>query len=220
MDDTLCNFSFIPIFQNSLRIVCKLKFSKKEEYLRQKDKKLRKVIDANGHIAFKPNKKNQFDTLVWIVTSQFISTKAADSIFKNIRQHFNSDFLNEKYFKNLDIYEIKKLGLNTNKARTIKEISELFINENFVDLTILNNDDLRSTLLKVFGIGPWSINMFEIFCLGKLDIFTSKDAGLRLAMNKAGIINLESNWDLYDEYANKWTPFKTIASLHLWKTVD
>ena len=197
-----------------------MKFSKKEEYLRQKDKKLKKIIDGNGHIAFKPNKKNQFDSLVWIVTSQFISTKAADSIFKNIRQHFNSDFLNEKYFKNLDIYEIKKLGLNTNKARTIKEISELFINENFVDLTILNNDDLRSTLLKVFGIGPWSINMFEIFCLGKLDIFTSKDAGLRLAMNKAGIINLESNWDLYDEYANKWTPFKTIASLHLWKTVD
>ena len=220
MDDTLCNFSFIPIFQNSLRIVCKLKFSKKEEYLRQKDKKLRKVIDTNGHIAFKPNKKNQFDTLVWIVTSQFISTKAADSIFKNIRQHFNSDFLNEKYFKNLDIYEIKKLGLNTNKARTIKEISELFINENFVDLTILNNDDLRSTLLKVFGIGPWSINMFEIFCLGKLDIFTSKDAGLRLAMNKAGIINLESNWDTYDNYAAKWSPFRTIASLHLWKFVD
>ena len=197
-----------------------MKFSKKEEYLRQKDEKLKKIIDTNGHIAFKPNKKNQFDSLVWIVISQFISTKAADSIFKNIRQHFNSDFLNEKYFKNLDIYEIKKLGLNTNKARTIKEISELFINENFVDLTILNNDDLRSTLLKVFGIGPWSINMFEIFCLGKLDIFTSKDAGLRLAMNKAGIINLESNWDLYDEYANKWTPFKTIASLHLWKTVD
>ncbi len=188
--------------------------------MRQKDKKLRKVIDANGHIVFKPNKKNQFDTLVWIVISQFISTKAADSIFKNIRQHFNSDFLNEKYFKNLDIYEIKKLGLSTNKARTIKEISELFMNENFVDLTILNNDDLRSTLLKVFGIGPWSINMFEIFCLGKLDIFTSKDAGLRLAMNKAGIINLESNWDTYDNYAAKWSPFRTIASLHLWKFVD
>ena len=220
MDDTLCNFSFIPIFQNSLRIVCKLKFSKKEEYLRQKDKKLRKVIDANGHIAFKPNKKNQFDTLVWIVTSQFISTKAADSIFKNIRQYFNSDYLDEKYFKNLNIDEIKKLGLSYNKSRTIIEVSELFINKTLRDLTSLKEDDLRSNLLQVFGIGPWSINMFEIFCLGKLDIFTSKDAGLRLAMNKAGIINLESNWDTYDNYAAKWSPFRTIASLHLWKFVD
>ena len=38
-------------------------------------------------------------------------------------------------------------------------------------------------LLSIFGIGPWSVNMFQIFCLGNLDIFSSKDAGLRLAMN-------------------------------------
>ena len=67
-----------------------MRFSKKEEYLRQKDKKLKKIIDENGHISFKPNKKNQFDTLVGIVISQFISTKAANSIFKNIRENFNS----------------------------------------------------------------------------------------------------------------------------------
>ena len=41
-----------------------MRFSKEEEYLRQKDKKLKKIIDTNGHIVFKPNKKNQFDTLV------------------------------------------------------------------------------------------------------------------------------------------------------------
>ena len=197
-----------------------MKFSKKEEYLRQKDRKLKKIIDANGHIPFKPDKKNQFDSLVWIVTSQFISTKAADSIFKNIRQNFNLDYLDEKYFSNLNIDEIKKLGLSTNKARTIKELSDLFLSNSFKDLTILNDDDLRGTLLNVFGIGSWSINMFEIFCLGKLDIFTSKDAGLRLAMNRTGIIDFESNWEVYDDYAEKWSPFRTIASIHLWKFVD
>ena len=197
-----------------------MKFSTEEDFLRQKDAKLKKVIDSNGHISFKPNKKNQFDALVWIVTSQFISTRAADSIFMNIRQHFKTDYLDEKYFKNLNIDEIKKLGLSTNKSRTIKEISELFINQSFRDLTTLNDDDLRSNLLKVFGIGPWSINMFEIFCVGKLDIFSSKDAGLRLAMNKIGMINDEANWDTYDDYAKKWKPFRTIASIHLWKFVD
>ena len=67
-----------------------MKFSKKEEFLREKDPKLKKIIDKNGHIIFKPNKENQFDTLVWIVVSQFISTKAANSIFTNIRKNFNS----------------------------------------------------------------------------------------------------------------------------------
>ena len=63
-----------------------MRFSKEEEYLRGKDKKLKKIIDTNGHIVFKPNKKNQFDTLIGIVISQFISTKAANSIYKNIRE--------------------------------------------------------------------------------------------------------------------------------------
>ena len=79
----------------------------------------------NGHIVFKPMKKNQFDTLVGIVIAQFISTKAANSILK-IRLNFNSKYLNEKQFQNLTIDQIKKLGLSTNKAKTIKEISGSF----------------------------------------------------------------------------------------------
>ena len=197
-----------------------MRFSKEEEYLRQKDKKLKKIIDINGHIVFKPIRKNEFDTLVGIVVSQFISTKAANSIFNKIRDSFNSEYLNENHFEKLNINQIKKLGLSTNKAKTIKELSYLFLNEKGYDLSKLNNVDLNEKLLSVFGIGPWSVNMYEIFSLGKLNVFTSKDAGLRLAMNKSGMIKPESRWQDYDEYANKWDPYKSIASLHLWKTVD
>ena len=184
------------------------------------DKKLKRIIDINGHIPFKTNKKNQFDSLVGIVVSQFISTKAADSISKQIKESFNTVYLNEKHFDNLSIGEIKTLGLSTNKAKTIKELSELFISKSFSDLTTLDGNDLRSNLLNVFGIGPWSVNMFEIFCIGELDIFSSRDAGLRLAMNKYGMIKKNSSWDKYDSYANKWSPYKTIASIHLWKAID
>ena len=197
-----------------------MRFSKKEEFLRQKDKKLKKIIDENGHISFKPNKKNQFDTLVGIVISQFISTKAANSIFKNIRNNFNSEYLNERHFSNKSINEIKKLGLSTNKAKTIKELSELFLLENISDLSKLSDRNLNDKLLSIFGIGPWSINMFEIFCLSKQDIFSSKDAGLRLAMNNASMVKPESDWKKYDEYAEEWSPYKSLACLHLWKTVD
>ena len=197
-----------------------MRFSKEEEYLRQKDKKLKKIIDRNGHIVFKPIKKNEFDTLVGIVVSQFISTKAANSIFNKIRDSFNSEYLNENHFEKLNINQIKKLGLSTNKAKTIKELSNLFLNNKNDDLSKLNDIDLNERLLSVFGIGPWSLNMYEIFSIGKLNVFTSKDAGLRLAMNKSGMIKPDSKWQEYDEYANKWSPYKSIASLHLWKTVD
>ena len=197
-----------------------MKFSIKEEYLRQKDPKLKKIIEKNGHIVFKSNKQNQFDTLVGIVISQFISTKAANSIFNNIREHFNSEYLNEKHFRYKTVNEIKKLGLSTNKARTVKEISNLFLKENILDLSTLSEKNLNNKLLSIFGIGPWSVNMFEIFCIGKLDVFSSRDAGLRLAMNRGGLLKPDSPWEFYEKYAEKWSPYKSIACLHLWKMVD
>ena len=170
--------------------------------------------------SFKPLKKNQFDTLVGIVVSQFISTSAANSIFQKIKDNFSSEYLNEKHFQNLTINEIKNLGLSTNKAKTIKELSSLYLNKNIEDLSNLNNKELNQALLSVFGIGPWSVNMFEIFCMGNLDIFSSKDAGLRRAMNLKKMVRKDSSFSRYDQYAKKWKPYRTIASLHLWKIVD
>jgi len=197
-----------------------MNFSKKEKYLRNKDSKLKKIIDKNGPILFTPNNENQFDSLVGIVISQFISTKASNTIFRQIKDKFKTEYLNETNFQNISINEIKKLGLTNNKSKTIKNLSELFLDNSFGDLATLDESELYKQLLSVFGIGPWSVNMFEIFCLGKLDVFTSKDAGLRLAMNKAGIIKGNSDWVKYDLYSKKWSPYRTIACLHLWKTVD
>ena len=197
-----------------------MKFSKKEKYLIEQDPKLKKIIYDNGHLVFKPNSDHQFDSLVGIVISQFISTKAASSIFQNIKNIFNTENLNESNFKNLKVSEIKSLGLSANKSKTIKELSNLFLNKKLNDLKMLNSEDLHNDLLSVFGIGPWSINMFEIFCLGKNDIFSSKDAGLRLAMNNLNMVTKDSDWSLYDKYSEKWSPYRTIACIHLWKTVD
>ena len=196
------------------------KFTKKEEHLIKKDIKLKNIIEDNGHIPFRPNKQNQFNSLVGIVISQFISTTAANSIFEKVKINFNTAYLDPSYFKDYAISDIKRLGLTRNKAMAIKALSDMYLKDDFINLTDLNNKDLNNNLLSVFGIGPWSINMFEIFCIGKLDIFTSKDAGLRMAMNKFGFVKPGSGHDEYYRYSQTWSPYRTIASLHLWKSVD
>tara|TARA_B100002051_G_C16699401_1_gene620099 strand:- start:133 stop:726 length:594 start_codon:yes stop_codon:yes gene_type:complete len=197
-----------------------LKFSKEEKNLRIKDKILKRIIDINGHIEFKPSNKNQFDSLVEIVIAQFISTKAANSIYEKIKKKFDTPYLNESHFQKLSVNEIKKLGLSTNKAKSIKELSNLYIKQEIKNLTNLNEENLNKKLQSVFGIGPWSVNMFEIFCLGRLNIFSSKDAGLRLAMNNLDMVKKGSDLIYYDIYAQRWDPYKSIACIHLWKTVD
>tara|TARA_B100001057_G_scaffold448117_1_gene488178 strand:- start:4156 stop:4749 length:594 start_codon:yes stop_codon:yes gene_type:complete len=197
-----------------------VKLSSKEEYLGEVDNKLKKIIEKNGHIVFKPNRKNQFESLVKIIISQFISTKAANTIFLNLKKSLNTDSLQPLVFRDLSTYEIKKLGLSVNKLRSIKSLSDLFIDQNFTDLKQLSEEDLHKNLLSVFGVGDWSVCMFEIFCIGKLNIFSSKDAALRTSMNRFGMIKPESDLKFYDDYAERWSPYKTIASLHLWKAID
>lgn len=186
----------------------------------KKDEKLKKIIEKNGHVIFSYSKNNQFDSIVGIVISQFISTSAANTIFQKIKSNFETDYLNEQHFKNLTISDIQKLGLSNNKARTIKDLSNLYLSKSIKDFTRLSSQELNKKLLSVFGIGPWSVNMFEIFCCGSLDIFSSRDAGLRLAMNNSKMVQSGSDWNKYDLYAERWSPYKSIACLHLWKTVD
>ena len=69
-----------------------MNLSKEEKYLRDRDPKLRKVIDKNGHIVFTASKENQFDILVGIVISQFISTTASNSISQKIKNNFKTQF--------------------------------------------------------------------------------------------------------------------------------
>ena len=109
---------------------------------------------------------------------------------------------------------IKSIAENCKKYKIQTELLLVEWNQ------IPNTKTLNDRLMSIFGIGSWSVNMFEIFCLGELDVFTSKDAGLRLAMNRGGFVKPDSDWEKYDSYAEKWSPYKTIASLHLWKTVD
>mgnify|MGYP002876227973 CR=1 FL=1 len=141
-------------------------------------------------------------------------------IFKKIKIHFNTENLKYEHFYKLTVPQIKKLGVSTNKAKSIKELSELYAQGEIIDLNMLNSNELNERMNSIFGIGPWSVNMFEIFCIGKTNVFSSRDAGLRLAMNNAGMVDPETDWNLYEAYAQKWSPYKSIASLHLWKTVD
>ncbi len=196
-----------------------MRFSQKEEYLREKDPKLKKIIDDNGHIVFKYDKNNQFGILVEIIISQFISTAAANSIIERIKQEFKIKNFRPTNFYQLPVEEIKELGLSYNKAKSIQELSQAYMKNNLNFLS-LSEEETQKTLLSIFGIGPWSINMFEIFCLGKKDIFSSKDAGLRQAMIKSSMVKPSSDWSSFDIYSKKWSPFRTIASLHLWKLID
>jgi len=196
-------------------------YSKEEEFLIRNDKILSKVITTNGHINFSNKKTDPFDALVGIIISQFISTHAANSIKRKILQKFNEKNFKIKNFKNLNVLEIKKLGLSLNKAKSIQAVI-CWIENNSTFKTFYNLDQAKreKELLKIFGIGQWSAEMFEMFCIRNKNVFSYGDAALRQAMNQLKMVSSSASKVEYEEYATKWSPYKTHACLHLWQMIE
>ena len=196
-------------------------FSKAEKSLIKSDPKLGKVIENNGHLKFSIKKIDPFNELVNIVISQFISTKAAKGIKEKMLKQLNEESFKILSFKNLTISQIKNLGLSKNKAKSIKSLVLFFSqNPNSKNLYRLSEEERYDNLIKIFGIGKWSIEMFEMFCVRNKNIFSSGDADIRVSMEELKMVKKTSDFEKYDKYAKKWDPYKTIACLHLWHFIE
>ena len=196
-------------------------FSKAEISLIESDSKLGKVIENNGHLKFSIKKIDPFNELVNIVISQFISTKAAKGIKEKMLNQLNEESFKILSFKNLTVSQIKSLGLSKNKAKSIKSLVLFFSqNPNSKNLYKMSVEERYDNLIKIFGIGKWSIEMFEMFCVRNKNIFSSGDAAIRVAMEELKMVKKTSDFEKYDKYAKKWDPYKTIACLHLWHFIE
>ena len=196
-------------------------FSKAEKSLIESDPKLGKVIENNGHLQFSIKKIDPFNELVNIVISQFISAKAAKGIKEKMLKQLNEESFKILSFKNLTVNQIKSLGLSKNKAKSIKSLVLFFSqNPNSKNLYRLSEEERYDNLIKIFGIGKWSIEMFEMFCVRNKNIFSSGDAAIRVAMEELKMVKKTSDFEKYDKYAKKWDPYKTIACLHLWHFIE
>ena len=196
-------------------------FSKAEKSLIESDPKLGKVIENNGHLIFSIKKIDPFNELVNIVISQFISTKAAKGIKEKMLNQLNEESFKILSFKNLTVSQIKSLGLSKNKAKSIKSLVLFFSqNPNSKNLYKMSVEERYDNLIKIFGIGKWSIEMFEMFCVRNKNIFSSGDAAIRVAMEELKMVKKTSDFEKYDKYAKKWDPYKTIACLHLWHFIE
>ena len=196
-------------------------FSKAEKSLIESDPKLGKVIENNGHLKFSIKKIDPFNELVNIVISQFISTKAAKGIKEKMLKQLNEESFKILSFKNLTISQIKNLGLSKNKAKSIKSLVLFFgQNPNSKNLYRLSEKERYDNLIKIFGIGKWSIEMFEMFYIRNKNIFSSGDAAIRVAMEELEMVKKTNDFEKYDKYAKRWDPYKTIACLHLWHFIE
>lgn len=184
------------------------------EYLKRRDRKLRKAIDTIGIIE-RQVIPDLFTALVKSIVAQQISRKAADTVWSRLRVTCLE--ITPKSIASADVSDIQKCGLSMRKARYIKGIGEAATDGrlNLVELGELPDDEFVKKLSCWPGIGVWTAEMLLIFSLGRPDVVSWKDLGIRRGMmNLYGITKLTR--DQFDRYRNRYSPCGSVASLYLW----
>ncbi len=176
------------------------------------------LIDAHGPCTLKPE-PDLFRGLVRAVIAQLISTAAARSITAKFEASLEKKLTPARLLARTD-EQMQACGLSGPKRKTLRGIAELFASTRGLNATLTNADDnfIRATLLPLHGIGPWTVDMLLIFCLGRPDVWPVGDLGVRLAVQ--GLYRMRKLPDAkkLTRLAKPWAPYRTFAAWYLWRS--
>ena len=160
-----------------------------------------------------------FSSLCKYIIYQQLSVQSAAKTHARFLLLF--DNLNPIRLLKTDEEILKQTGLSYRKIEYLKELSKSFINnDNFQKFSKKTNDQIIQILTSVKGIGSWTAEMFLIFTMQRMDVFSSKDIGLLNALKI--VFDLDSRPSFLDAelLSERWMPYRTIASLYLWKIIE
>ena len=181
------------------------------DYLSKVDNTLKKIINKNSTPKMSNSNDYVLDLYKYIIFQQ-ISTKAGISIYNRFIQYYNE---NKNNISSWSEKEWKSIGLSNQKKNYIENIFTL--KNEIYDLKKVNDiSKIYKELIQIKGVGNWTIDMFLIFSKNTLDIFPEGDLALINVIKKKYQVN---SMDQILEIANKWSPYKTIATLYLWESL-
>ena len=156
-----------------------------------------------------------FQSLTKIIIGQQISTNVAKKIYNNLK---DKNVLNETVLYQMPLEELKSFGLSSQKSYYIQNLAYLVYN-NYLDLKKLKymtGDEVTNVLIKVKGIGQWTINNYRIFALQDVDAWPSADLALQESIKLIKKFTLRPKQEEMEKVGVKWKPYRGAAALFLW----
>ncbi|KAK6334275.1 3-methyladenine DNA glycosylase [Orbilia blumenaviensis] len=182
---------------------------------------------------------NPFHSLCSGIISQQVSSAAATSIKARFITLFNdsSIFPTPAEILTKDIPTLRTAGLSQRKAEYITGLAELFVSGDLTNELLLESSDevVTEKLIKVRGLGLWSIQMFLLFALKRTDVFATGDLGIQRGMailagrdvnklkfskpGKAGKWKYMAEEEML-RLAEAYSPYRSLLSWYLWRLAD
>jgi DNA-3-methyladenine glycosylase II len=157
-----------------------------------------------------------FPGLCAIICAQQLSTASAAAIWSRLATAF--DPLHHDRVRQARASKLARLGLSKPKIKTLKAIGAAIANGN-IDLEAVGNmpaDDAHTALIALHGIGPWTADIYLLFCLGHADAWPAGDLALQEAARIAFGLRKRPDAKGMVKLAEAWRPWRGVAAHLLW----
>jgi len=197
---------------------------KAAQHLKSTDPILEGLIDKIGPITIKARRVPVFQSLVQAIIYQQLNGKAADTILSRFEALFgDGHFPSAEQVLAIDLERLRSAGLSRPKASYILGIAEEAASGSLPTLKEcdkLTDAEIVQRLTEMKGVGRWTVEMFLIFNLARLDVLPVHDLGVRRGFQIAYGKRKMPEPEQLERFGEKWRPYRTVAAKYLWRAVD
>lgn len=187
------------------------------------DPVMRRLIETYPNPSFEKH-TDYYSELVDSIISQQLSVKAAQAIEQRFKDLFDGTFPTPEQIVSQDIETLRSVGLSRPKARYIQDLAQKIIDGDvrFDTIDSLSNDEIIAELTRVKGIGEWTVHMFLMFCMVRLDVLPVGDLGIRNGVTILYDLSTTATPDDVRRIAetNNWRPYESVASWYVWQSLE
>lgn len=192
--------------------------------LADSDKRLAKVIAAHPlcTIGRNPKPVTHFEALVESVISQQLAVKAAETIFGRVKAAAGGRIVPARIAL-IEESDFRAAGVSGAKYKTIQGLADAAISKriNINKLHEIDSDEeIFNQLTGLWGIGPWTVDMFMMFQLGRLDIWPTGDLGVRRGWEKIYSLKEEISPSELARKGEKFRPYRSVAAWYCWRALS
>ncbi len=157
-----------------------------------------------------------FTTLVHIILEQQVSLASARAAFDKLVLALPE--LNPRSFLTLGDQQLKEIGFSGQKGRYCRKLARAVIDGSLdlEGLAELGDDDVRTELVKITGIGPWTAEIYTLMVLGRPDVWPQGDLALYKAAQNIKGLDRPPTRDEFQELGKAWRPWRSVAARILW----
>ena len=184
-------------------------------HLRSNDPVMGRLIEAYPG-SFLRSRGAPYETLMRSIVGQQISVAAANTVWLRLESKLGNPVSPKAALACGE--SIREVGLSARKAAYLLDLSQWFATTKGLEdrLSQMPDHEVIKTLVARPGIGPWTAEMFLMFCLRRPDVFAVADLGLLKAIERL----YGKDRSQARQLAENWRPYRTVASWFLWRSLD